>query len=221
MVGTVDGTHLGLALKPSLHGEEYFTRKSRYAVVAMVVNNDKRRIRYLNIGWPASVHDERVWSNTTIARNPDHFFSPGEYILGNSAFSNRTYLVPAFKQLGSQMQLQNKQAKFNVLHSGSRVRSEHTISIWKGRFPWLRSISIRITNKHSMKRLIHYVTAMVILNNFFVLHTPPESWIEPEDRDDQFLNELHYISSTLNEVAGERGVRREQVLNYLREIINL
>jgi hypothetical protein len=28
VVGTVDGTHLGLVLKPSLHGEEYFTRKS-------------------------------------------------------------------------------------------------------------------------------------------------------------------------------------------------
>ena len=58
MVGTVDGTHLGLAMKPSLHGEDYFTRKSRYAVVAMVVNDDKRRIRYLNVGWPASVHDD-------------------------------------------------------------------------------------------------------------------------------------------------------------------
>jgi hypothetical protein len=149
---------------------------------------------------------ERVWSNTTIAQNPDRFFSPREYILGDSAFSNRTYLVPAFKQLGSQMQLQNGQAKFNVLHSGARVRSEHTIGIWKGRFPWLQSISIRITNKHSMKRLIRYVTATAILHIFFVLHPTSESWIEPEDRDEQFLNELHYISPTINEVAGERGV---------------
>ena len=89
MVGTVDGTHLGLAMKPSLHGEDYFTQKSRYAVVAMVVNDDKRRIRYLNVGWPASVHDERVWSNTLIARHHERFFSPGEYLLGDSAFSNR------------------------------------------------------------------------------------------------------------------------------------
>jgi hypothetical protein len=40
VVGTVDGTHLGLATKPSLYGEDYFTWKSRYAVVAMVVNDD-------------------------------------------------------------------------------------------------------------------------------------------------------------------------------------
>jgi hypothetical protein len=48
---------------------------------------------YLNIGWPASVHDERVWSNTTIARNLDNYFSPGEYLLADSAFSNHLYLV--------------------------------------------------------------------------------------------------------------------------------
>jgi hypothetical protein len=45
MVGTVDGPHLDLAFKPSLNGEEYFTWKSQYAVVAMVVNDDKKRIR--------------------------------------------------------------------------------------------------------------------------------------------------------------------------------
>jgi hypothetical protein len=41
VVGTVDGTHLVLSMKPSLHGEDYFTQKSRYAVVAMVVQDDK------------------------------------------------------------------------------------------------------------------------------------------------------------------------------------
>ena len=41
VVGTVDGTHLGLATKPSLYGEDYFTGKSRYAVVAMVVKRQE------------------------------------------------------------------------------------------------------------------------------------------------------------------------------------
>ena len=71
VVGTVDGTHLGARNKAIPLWRNYFTRKSRYAVVAMVVNDDKKQIRYLTIGWPAPVHDERVWSNTTIARNPD------------------------------------------------------------------------------------------------------------------------------------------------------
>jgi hypothetical protein len=41
LVGTVDGTHLGLTMKPSLHGRDYFTQKSKYATV---VNDDKHRI---------------------------------------------------------------------------------------------------------------------------------------------------------------------------------
>jgi hypothetical protein len=40
----VDGSHLGLQEKPSLHGEDYFTWKSEYAIVAIMVCDDKRRI---------------------------------------------------------------------------------------------------------------------------------------------------------------------------------
>jgi hypothetical protein len=37
--------------------------------------------QFLNIGLPASVHNERVWSSTAIAQNPHSYFSPGEYLL--------------------------------------------------------------------------------------------------------------------------------------------
>jgi hypothetical protein len=219
VVGTVDGTHLGLATKPSLYGEDYFTQKSKYAVVAMVVNDDKKRICYLNIGWPASVHDERVWSNTTIARKPDNYFSPGEYLLADSAFSNRHYLVPAYKKLGNQCELLKDQMVFSKALAAACVRSEHTIGIWKGRFPWLRSIPMRISNKQSMRRLIRYVRATAILHNFFVEHNPPSNWIDPDDRDDQFLNNLNYLSGNMTRQQGELGNRRREVLNYLKEII--
>jgi hypothetical protein len=39
--GKVNGTHLGLAFTPSLHGGDYSPWKSSYAVVTMVVNDDK------------------------------------------------------------------------------------------------------------------------------------------------------------------------------------
>jgi hypothetical protein len=97
VVGTVDGTHLCLAIKPPLYREDYFTWKSKYGVVVMVVNDDKKRIRYLNIGWPASVHGKRVWSSTAITCNSNTYFSPGEYLLADSAFSNRFYMVTTFK----------------------------------------------------------------------------------------------------------------------------
>jgi hypothetical protein len=65
----VEGTHLGLQETPSLHGEDYLTQKSEYAIVAMVVCNGKRRICYLNVGWPASMYDQGVWKNSYINHN--------------------------------------------------------------------------------------------------------------------------------------------------------
>ncbi len=48
-LGFVDGTHLGLAFKPELC-EEYFIRKQQYTINSMVICDDCRRIRYINIG---------------------------------------------------------------------------------------------------------------------------------------------------------------------------
>jgi len=56
---------------------------------------------------------------------------------------------------------------------------------------------MQISNKQSIRRLIRYVRAMAILHNFFVEHNPPSSWIDPDDRDDQFLNDLNYLSGNM------------------------
>jgi hypothetical protein len=56
-VGFIDGTHLGLAFKPVKGVEEYFTWKQSYAAATLVCCDDMRRIRYLNVSWPGSVHD--------------------------------------------------------------------------------------------------------------------------------------------------------------------
>ena len=73
-VGFVDGTHLGLAFKPELDGEDYWTRKQSYAVSAMVVCDDFKRIRYLNLGWPGSVHDQRIYQNSSLNKKPNLYF---------------------------------------------------------------------------------------------------------------------------------------------------
>jgi hypothetical protein len=70
-----------------------------------------------------------------------------------------------------------------------------------------------------MKRLIRYVRATAILHNFFVQHPTPTAWIEEEDRDNRFLDELDYITPEMTRVDGERGGRREQIHNFLRELV--
>ncbi len=59
----VDETHSGLAFKPGVHGEDYFAWKQVYAISAAIVCDHDKKIRYLNIGWPCYVHNQRVIMN--------------------------------------------------------------------------------------------------------------------------------------------------------------
>ena len=60
-IGIVDGTLFPLWSKPQREDfADYFGRKMGYSLTCLVVNDHKRRVRYFHLGWPGSVHDERV-----------------------------------------------------------------------------------------------------------------------------------------------------------------
>jgi len=50
------------------------------------------------MGWPGSMHDNRVWLNSDVYLAKENFFSNKEYLLGDSAFSASMVMVPAFKK---------------------------------------------------------------------------------------------------------------------------
>ncbi len=72
-VGAIDGTHLGLAFKSELDGEDYWTRKQSNTISATIIC-DMKKIQYLNVGWPGSVHDKRVFQNSVISKTQTDFF---------------------------------------------------------------------------------------------------------------------------------------------------
>ena len=78
-VGIIDGTLLPLAQRPLLHGENYLSRKRFYAIVMLVVCDDQCRMLYYHVGWPGSVHDNRVWRTCRMFRKCHKYFSPKEY----------------------------------------------------------------------------------------------------------------------------------------------
>ena len=220
VVGAIDGTHLGLAFKPELDGEEYFTQKQNYAVAATLVCDDYKRIRYINVGWPGSVHDQRVYQNSVLNKNPSDYFSDREYLLGDSAYTPSPTMVPAYKKFGGQVMLAFGQIFFNDLLSSCHAKIENTIGIWKGRFPFLRNIRVKIASKKDMRFLIKLVKASAVLHNLFVdQHTLPKSWlslddlIKPDVEDD--LDEEFYLSACLQANANSDGTRREEVHNFL------
>jgi hypothetical protein len=53
-----------------------------YAIAAFLVCNDKR-IQCINVGGPSSVHDQKMYPNSVLSRNPGEYFSDKEYLSGD------------------------------------------------------------------------------------------------------------------------------------------
>jgi hypothetical protein len=56
-------------------------------------------ICYYLSGYPGSAHDNRIYKGTAVKQHPNHFFSPMQYVVGDSAFENDQHMVSAFKKL--------------------------------------------------------------------------------------------------------------------------
>jgi len=106
-----------------------------------------------------------------------------------------------------------------------RIISEHTIGILKGRFPWLRSIWMLITDKiESLEKILHYIDATIILHNLLIELNEKEDpdWIDLEEFSDIDDAERapYDAESDLNKAVGRddpKDERRKQVLHYFQE----
>ena len=149
---------------PTLDGTSFFTRKQTYALNMLVVCDPDKRVRYFFMGWPGSVHDNRVWRTCKLNRDQDQFFRPQEYLIGDSAFAVGPCMVPLFKHARGGVMDPAREA-FNSIVKTARVKSEHCIGAMKGRFPWMKSIRIHITKESDMRVIIRFVGAIVVLHN--------------------------------------------------------
>jgi len=181
-IGLVDGTLLRLFYRPATEDfADYSGRKYPYSIVCMVICDDNRKILSYLAGWPGSCHDDRVLKKMKVFNLPEAHFSPQQYLLGDSAFENRWFLVSAYKK-PSGTHIPREYEVFNTCMAKPRVISEHCIGLLKGRFPWLREIRTVIKGKNDLKGILFYVDICVILHNLLVNATVSDEW----DLDDDF-----------------------------------
>lgn len=65
-VGFIDGTLITFAAAPQKHKEDYWTRKSVYALNSLLICDDQRRVIYAHHGWCGSAHDQRVLKSSLV-----------------------------------------------------------------------------------------------------------------------------------------------------------
>ncbi len=213
-VGMVDGTLFPLASAPQSEDvPDYSGRKHAYSLSALVVCDDQRLIRFYLSGWPGSAHDNRIFRNSDLFLNPEQYFSPTEYIIGDSAFSNKWFSVTTYKKPTNGSMIPEHE-RFNNAISRPRVISEHTIGILKGRFPWLRSIRMKITrDKESIIPILVVIDACVVLHNLLTKNNEPvdDEWLHDMEATDD-----NWITRNLNDRVpdGANDDRRRNDLTY-------
>ncbi|KAI0039146.1 hypothetical protein FA95DRAFT_1504583 [Auriscalpium vulgare] len=76
-----DGSYIFLATRPSVNGYAFWCRKKRYALVIQATVDHRAIFTSYDFGWPGSVQDSRVWSNSHLWRHRNEYFEPHEYVL--------------------------------------------------------------------------------------------------------------------------------------------
>ena len=178
-IGFIDGTLFPFETKPTLHGEDYYSRKGCYAVAGQVICDDRGLVRDIYVGWPGSTHDNRVWRNCKIHKQSENYFSKQQYLLGDSAYKPCGCIIPAFKNLPNQRMPRWKE-EFNTKLATARIKAEHCIGMLKGRFQYLKRIRKLMDGKVAMSSVIKIIVVSTILHNFLILKNDeiPASWMD-------------------------------------------
>eukprot|EP01038_Epipyxis_sp_PR26KG_P018327 gene18327-25804_t len=85
-VGVIDGTPVNFMQRPGVDGEIWFTRKKRYAMNVQLICDDRGFIRFYILGWPGSVFDSTIYTNSSIYLNPSEFFSLLQYLIADAGY---------------------------------------------------------------------------------------------------------------------------------------
>ena len=167
--GAIDGTHIPI-IAPSESRVEYVNRKGFHSIIMQACVDCNYLFRDVVVGWPGSVHDARVFSNSAIYKqgNEGKLFPTGlskeingeeifPVILADPAYPLLPWLMKGFPMKGV---LTRKQRVFNYRLSRARMTVENTFGKWKGRF-------IRFIKRVDMevKNLVIIVLASCILHN--------------------------------------------------------
>jgi hypothetical protein len=172
VIGAIDGSHIDLDRAPSEEGSGYFDRKKNYSIQLQAVVDNKGIFRDIDIGWPGSVHDARVFSNSSFCRWMDLFIAQEQkqhpshvwYVLGDVAYPLTSWMLTPFKI--PDLQRGPWTTTFNINHARTRVPVENAFGRLKGR--WRRLYCLDTSDIATANTWIH---SCAVLHNLCELHS--------------------------------------------------
>lgn len=190
--GCVDGTHIPI-LAPKENHKDYVNRKGFHSIQMQAVVDSRYLFRDVVVGWPGSVHDARVLSNSTLyKKGVDNTLFDGvksraiqgqdipPLILGDPAYPFLPWLMKRYPENND---TPREQRVFNYRLSRARMTVENTFGRFKGRF---KRFSKRVDME--VPSLVNVVLSSCILHN--VCEAQKNEFL-PHWVDQEFNQQLH------------------------------
>lgn len=139
--GCIDGTHVPI-LRPIEHSQDYFCYKQYFSLNVQAVCDYKGMFMDIDCMWPGSVHDAKVFSNSSIGtklRNEEmpityHEIVPGRskvpnYLIGDPAYPLTAYCMKEYEKCSC-----NSEVLFNSMLRSARNPVECAFGRLKARW---------------------------------------------------------------------------------------
>lgn len=118
--------------------------------------DDNLKFRNIYVGYPGSVHDSRVYRNSSLYRQLPSKCND-KYILGDSGYPCLRNLLTPYKARGV---LNQTQINYNTKLSKSRIKIEHAFGLLKQKFRQLYHLKLR-----NIVLITHFIRACCVLHN--------------------------------------------------------
>ena len=198
--------------------EDYVNRKGFHSIQLQAVVDSSLRFTDIFVGYPGSVHDARVFSNSPLFRVSEHagiFPEEGSknisgvdvnvVIIGDSAYPLLPWLLKPFPESPT---MPDERRNFNYKHSSTRMVVERSFGMLKGRWRCLsKCLDDNVQNANAT------IISCCTLHNYCLLHgdVVEEEWLQRPPAEHRYP----CVDDHADRDRGRTHMIRQAVAEYL------
>ena len=203
VIGAVDGTLI--AIRPPVeHEPTYVCRKNFHALNVQIVCDSDQYITNIVAKWPGSSHDSFVFQNSELSMKFETGQIEGGYLLGDSGYGLKPYLLTPFLNPESP-----PQERYNTAHTKTRNIVERCIGLLKSRYRCLhhKTAGCLMRNPSNNAKII---IACAVLHNICVKKQIPHDLIVNDDTDDNNIDDNFAVPRDVIGATARNDLVRER-----------
>ena len=205
-IGAIDCTHIRIKKPgPTKNGDEYINRKGFASINVQATCNSEERFTSVCAKFPGSVHDSRIFKNSTVYSALVKTRSFGHYLIGDSGYALQPWLITPFKSPKTE-----NEKFFNKIYAKDRVIIERVFGQLKSRFPMLGNI-LRI----KLSDVSTFIISGFVLHNVAKFLQDPDFDFEPTPNMSDLEATFAPATQSSSTLRAQGNRRRSEILGKL------